>query len=434
MPVARTLPVARCLLPVSCFLFLLVLPGTSFAEVIALVNGTVHTIEGPRLERATVVIDGERIVSVGTGAPPAGARVIDVAGKVVTPGFVETQGSLGLVEISLEDSSVDARPSGGEAADAIRAAFLAADGLNPRSTLIPIGRRGGVTSAVSAPDGGLVAGRSAWIDLDGDTPDRLVARSPLALHVDLGDGGIAAGGGARSTAFGRLREAFDDARLYAKNKGAYDRRAFRETPLSRLDLEALGDALAGRIPVVIRTARASDVLRVLDLARELRLRLILAGAEEGWMVADRIAAAQVPVIVHPLENLPGSFSSLGTRYDNAARLAAAGVRVVLSTGADDGHGVRNLRQEAGNAVTHGMPLELALRSVTLEPARTFGMDRDYGSLAAGKVANVVVWSGDPFEISTRVERVFVRGRETSLVTRQTQLRDRYRRLPAPPAP
>jgi imidazolonepropionase-like amidohydrolase len=416
-------------------LLALLVPASAHAEVVALVGGTVHPASGPKIEHGVVVIDGERIVSVGTGPAPAGARVIDVTGKVVTPGFVESDTSLGLVEISLEGTARDSNPEEGEdARDPIRAAFLAADGLNPRSTLIPIARMGGVTSAVSAPTGGLVAGRSAWIDLDGQTPDRLVARTPLALHIDLTDGGISAGGGARATALGRLREAFDDARLYAKNRAAYDRRAFRETPtLSRLDLEALGDALAGRIPVVVRTSRASDVLRVIDLARELGLRLVLFGVEEGWQVADRIAAARIPVVVKPLENLPGSFSSLGTRYDNAARLSAAGVTVLVSTGADEGHGVRNLRQEAGNAVRFGMSWDAALRGVTIEPARAFGMDRDYGSLAAGRVANVVVWSGDPFEIATRVEHVFIRGRDVPLRSRQTELRDRYMgTLPPPP--
>ena len=404
------------------------------AEVVALVGGTVHPVVGPKIEHGVVVIDGERVVAVGTAAPPPGARVIDVTGKVVTPGFIETDTNLGLVEISLEGTARDSSPEDGpDAQDPIRASFLAADGLNPRSTLIPIARMGGVTSAVSSPEGGLVSGRSAWIDLDGDTPDRLVARTPLALHVNLTDGGIAAGGGARATAFGRLREAFDDARLYAKNRAGYDRRAFRETPLSRLDLEALGDALAGRIPVVIRASRASDLLRILDLARELRLRLVLAGVEEGWMVADRIAAAHVPVVVKPLENLPSSFSSLGTRYDNAARLSKAGATVLVSTGGDEGHGVRNLRQEAGNAVRFGMDWDAALRAVTLEPARAFGMDRDYGGLAAGRMANVVVWSGDPFEIATRVEHVFIRGRDVPLRSRQTELRDRYRgSLPPPP--
>jgi len=431
----RLRPPIRGLTAWLIVLALLSVAPAARAEVVALVGGTVHPVDGAKIEHGVVVMDGDRIVSVGTGAAPAGARVIDVTGKVVTPGFIEADTSLGLIEISLEGTARDSGPEeGDDARDPIRASFLAADGLNPRSTFVPVARMGGVTSAVSAPTGGLVAGRSAWVDLDGDTPDRFVVRTPLALHVDLTDGGISAGGGARATAFGRLREAFDDARLYAKNRANFDRRAFRETPtLSRLDLEALGDALAGRIPVVVRASRASDVLRVIDLAHELGLRLVLAGVEEGWQVADRIAAARVPVVVKPLENLPGSFSSLGTRYDNAARLSAAGVTVLVSTGGDEGHGVRNLRQEAGNAVRFGMSWDAALRAVTIEPARAFGMERQYGSLAAGRIANVVVWSGDPFEIATRVEHVFIHGRDVPLRSRQTELRDRYMG-PLPPPP
>jgi imidazolonepropionase-like amidohydrolase len=224
----------------------------------------------------------------------------------------------------------------------------------------------------------------------------------------------------------RLRELLEDARLYGRQRGAYDRRALREMDASRLDLERLQDALAGRIPVVVRVSRASDILRVLELARSYGLSLVLSGAEEGWRVADRISAADVPVILQPLTNLPSSFTRLGARFDNAAILARAGVPIVLTT--DGAHELRNIRQEAGNAIAHGLPREEALRAVTLEPARVFGLDREYGTIAPGKVANVVVWNGDPFETTTWPTHVFVQGREVPLRSRQTELFERYRRL------
>jgi imidazolonepropionase-like amidohydrolase len=176
----------------------------------------------------------------------------------------------------------------------------------------------------------------------------------------------------------------------------------------------------------VHVSRAADILRILELSREYGLRLILAGVEEGWRVADAIAAAEVPVLVTPLTNLPSSFARLGSRYDNAALLARAGVRVALYVGG--AHEARTLRQEAGNAVAWGLDRDAALRAVTIEPARIFGMERDYGALAPGKVANVVVWSGDPFELSTHATHVFVRGAEASLETRQTALFARYRDL------
>lgn len=395
-------------------------------------NANLWTGEGEPTEGSVVIRDG-RIAAAGANVTaPAGAERIDAAGGIVTAGFVAAGTPLGLLEIDLEDSTRDAAPEGGEhrPVDPVRAAFSAADGFHPRSSLIPIARLGGVTSALSTPVGGLVPGTSAWIDLLGDGPDEMLARPVAALHVSLNDSGVAAGGGAMSSALTRLREVLEDARLYARSRAAYDRRGVRELSSSRLDLERIGEALAGRIPVVVRVSRAADITRTLALGREFRLRLVLAGAEEGWRVADEIAAAEVPVMVHPLQNLPSSFSRLGTRFDNAARLAAAGVRVILTTASRHGaHDVRKLRQEAGNAVAWGMPRDVALAAITSEPARVFGMGRDYGQLARGQVANVVVWNGDPFELTTWATHVFVRGRPAPMTSRQGRLFERYRHLP-----
>lgn len=395
------------------------------APVYAIVNATVLPGEGPAVEGATVIVRDGRVASITAGgAVPAGATRIDAEGGMVTPGFVATQAPLGLVEISLEAETVDVGPEGGQD-DEVRAAFSAADGFNPRSTLVAVARMGGVTSAVSTPVGGLVSGTSAWIDLEGDEPSAMLAREHVALHVNLDDHGVSSAGGAMPTALTRLREVLEDARLYGRQRGAYDRRGLREMSVSRLDLERLQDALAGRVPVVVRVSRAADILRVLDIGREYGLRIVLSGAEEGWRVADRIAAAGVPAIVEPLRNLPSSFTRLGSRFDNPALLARAGVRVIITT--SGAHDLRNLRQEAGNAVAHGLDRELALRALTSEPARVFGLD-DHGSLAPGKVANLVVWNGDPFETTTWATHLLVRGREVPLRSRQTDLFERYRRL------
>jgi imidazolonepropionase-like amidohydrolase len=336
--------------------------------------------------------------------------------------------TLGLHEIELEDSTGDAMLEGESAdEDAIRAAFSAADGYNPLSTLIPVARLGGVTSALSVPEGGLVPGTSAWVDLAGRAPADAIVREVVALHVSLNDEGVAAAGGARPSAIVRLRELLDDARLYARQRAAFDRRQFRETgDVSRLDLERVVSALAGTIPVVVKVSRASDILRTIALAEEYGLRLVISGAEEGWMVAAEIAAADVPVIVQAMSNLPTRFSTLHARYDNAALLARAGARVILhSPGAWD---VRNLRQEAGNAVAVGMDADAALAAITSVPAEVFGMGTDYGVIAPGRLASLAIWSGDPFETTTSLRRVLVRGRELPLRSRQTLLFERYRSL------
>src|SRR5437867_10738252 len=192
------------------------------------------------------------------------------------------------------------------------------------------------------------------------------------------------------------------------------------------DLEALLPVLRGELPLIAVANRKSDIATALRIGREYQLKLILAGAAEGWEIAAEIAQAGVPVLVEPLDNIP-SYDALGIRYENAALLAKAGVKVVLME--TDTHNARNLRQQAGNAVSYGMTWDQALRAVTLAPAEIFGVADRYGSLAPGKVANVVVWSGDPFEFTTGVEHVFIRGKEIALKSRQTELLERYRKLP-----
>jgi imidazolonepropionase-like amidohydrolase len=224
----------------------------------------------------------------------------------------------------------------------------------------------------------------------------------------------------------RLRRVFRDALEYERRKADFARGQMAPLSASAADLEALLPVLHGQLPLIALANRKSDIATALRLAREFKLQVILAGAQEGWEVAGDVAAAGVPVLIEPLDNIP-SYDALGVRYENAALLAKAGVKVVLLE--TDTHNARNLRQQAGNAVSYGMSWDQALRAVTLAPAEVFGVAERYGSLQPGKVANVVVWSGDPFELSTAVEHVFIRGREIPLRSRQTELFERYKTLP-----
>ncbi|OLE71154.1 MAG: hypothetical protein AUI36_03010 [Cyanobacteria bacterium 13_1_40CM_2_61_4] len=219
---------------------------------------------------------------------------------------------------------------------------------------------------------------------------------------------------------------FNDALEYSRRRAEYNRGAMQPLSASAADLEALLPVLRGQLPLIAVANRRSDIQTALRIGREFRLKLILAGAQEGWEIADEIARAGVPVLVEPLDNIP-TYDALGIRYENAAVLARAGVKVVLME--TDTHNARNLRQQAGNAVSYGMTWDQALRAVTLSSAEAFGVADRYGALEAGKVANVVVWSGDPFEFSTAVEHVIIRGRDIPLVSRQTELLDRYKTLP-----
>lgn len=394
------------------------------AETIAITGATIHTL-GPQgtIQNGTVVIENGKIRSVGASASvPSGARRIDAQGKVVTPGLFDSYSRLGLVEISADEASQDSSIDD----DRITAAFNVVDALNPRSALIPVNRTNGVTRAVVAPSAGssLIAGQGALIHLGG--PGDFILRSPIAVYAVIGEGGAQRSGGSRGGAMLRLREALEDAKDYAENRASFEKGDRREYALSRLDLEALIPVVRGEVPMVISANRASDIEAALRLAKEYRLKLVLQGVSEGWQVADQLAAAKVPVIVNVLSNLPGSLESVGATLENAARLHKAGVTVVIGSGA--AHMAYGIRQDAGNAVSYGMPWEDGLAAITRTPARVWGLGDRVGTLEAGKDADVVIWDGDPLEVTTLAQQVFIRGVEMPMDSRQLRLRDRYKDL------
>jgi len=412
---------------------MILLSATSLsAQTVAITNARIHPVSGPRIEHGTVLIRDGRIAAIGTSVDvPAGARVIDGTGKVVTPGLLDSNTSLGTVEIPLSAEGTDDASTN---ADGITAAFNVADNLNPYATAIPVTRVDGVTRAVIVPGTGrtLIAGQGVLVDLGTDGPTITIHRNPVAMFAVLGERGAQlSGGGARSAALLRLREALQDARDYAANRAAFESAQRRDYALSRLDLEALVPVARGQLPLVIDVNRASDILTTLRFAKDNNIRLILSGVAEGWMVAREIANAGITVVIDPMRNLP-RFEALGITLENAARLNEAGVNVVIAS--FEAHYSRNLKQQAGNAVSYGMPWEAALRAVTINPARLWGIETRYGTLAPGMDADVVVWSGDPFELTTIAEHVFINGREVSKETRQEALFRRYRTLgDMPPA-
>ena len=393
------------------------------AQTIAITGGTVYPVSGPKIENATVLIRDGKIAAVGANvAVPAGATRIDASGKWVTPGLIDGAGQMGLREISAVQNTNEATLRGNEVA----ASFNVLEGLNPASTLIAVNRMEGITTTLAVPNGSLIWGQAVMIDLDGATIEAMQVKSPAAMVADLSEGAKDAGGGSRAGVAQRLRRVLNDAREYATRRADYRRRQIQDLSASAADLEALQPVLRGELPLLVVANRRSDIETALRIAKEYKLKLILAGAAEGWMIPGEIAAAGVPVVVEPMDNIP-SFDALGIRYENAPLLAKGGVKVALMETATEN--TRDLRQQAGNAVASGMTWEQALRAVTLTPAEIFGVADRYGSLEAGKVANVVVWTGDPFDFATGVEHVFIRGRDIPLRSRQTELLERYRTLP-----
>ncbi|HYC97088.1 amidohydrolase family protein [Brevundimonas sp.] len=413
-------------------------------ELTAITGGRVLTGTSV-IENGTVVIQNGRVVSVGTGAAPSGARVIDARGKVVAPGFVAVDSGLGGSEISSVGGSDDLT----NGANSISASFDVSYGLDPWSFTLPVARLGGITRAIVVPshpgggggghahddsdfagvgDGGyqspsLFAGQAAIIHLAEGTD--ILVKPRVAMVAPFGEAGAGVAGGARGAEFVQFRETLAEVRLYARNRAAYDRAGLRDLSLSRADLEALIPVANGDMPLIVTVRRAADIQQVLRLAREEGVKIILDGAEEGWLVADQIAAAGVPVLLNPISNLPGSIETRATRMQNAAVLDAAGVTIAIKGNEGSIHRARETRYNAGNAVSHGLSYESAIEAITVNPARIFGMAGQFGELRAGAAADVVVWSGDPLEPLSLAETIFVNGQEQAPTSRQFLLRDRY---------
>jgi imidazolonepropionase-like amidohydrolase len=399
----------------------LALTASLVATPIAIENVRVEVGDGTVLDATTVIIDKGRIDFVGLTDIPDGAERIDGRGKVLTPGLIDVLTQLGLTEIGLENATND-----NEMKSPVTPGFRAADGFNPRSIRFAIEREEGVTSAITSPTGTLLYGTGAWIDLSGKVSAMPDPTRPAAMFGGVTVGDASDAFGSRGGLWLRLREVFEDVRYYMANRAAFQKGDARELSLGPVHLEAMIPVVEGKLPLVLYVHRAGDIQAALRFAREQKVKLVIAGGKQAWTVAKEIAAAGVPVILRPSEQAPMSFDSVGARDDAAAILAKAGVKVIISA-ADWDQNVRRLRQEAGTAVANGLPRLAALRAITASPAEVFGRAGEIGTVAAGKRANLVLWSGDPLELSTVAERVWIDGASLPFDNRQRQLAERYRR-------
>jgi imidazolonepropionase-like amidohydrolase len=399
------------------------------AQTVAITGGKVYPVSGAPIDNATVLIVNGRIAAVGSNVTvPAGARRIDAAGKWVTPGFINASTNLGVAEISNGAGQVDNSARGDKA---VAASFRVWEGFNPNAQFLPQARRLGLTTVGVLPGGGLIQGQAAAVDLvDGSLSDML-AKGPIAMVADLASTNSV--DNARGEAIAHVRELLRDAKSYNGRRVQYEANQTRDFAASKADLDALVPVVNGLLPLWVIADRASDIEAALALAREFPpMKIAILSGAEAWMVADRLAAARIPVMVGSMSNIPTSFNTLNSRQENPGLLRAKNVNVVLiSNGAGDAQSFNagNLRYDAGNAVAYGMKWDDALRAVTLAPAEAMGIGERVGSIAVGKVANVVVWSGDPFEFSTVPEHVLVHGVESTRRTREDELTDRYKTQP-----
>jgi len=287
--------------------------------------------------------------------------------------------------------------------------------------LLPVARLGGVTfTALGAEnEGALVGGQGAVVRLDGDPSAQMLGAR--LLYVNLGSNADDVSGGSRAAQYMLLEQAFREAR----NLAPYDSPYALLTPAGR---ETLARYLAGG-RIVFSVERAADIRQLLTFCKRHGLRPLLSGAAEGWKVAGALKAADATVFVDALQDLPSSFDQLGSRLDNAALLARAGVRVALLA-PDPTHNARKIRQAAGNAAANGLPWEAALAAITRVPAQALGVGDRVGRIEPGLDADLVLWDGDPLEVGTLAEAVWLRGRTSPMRSRQTELRDRYLQSPA----
>jgi Amidohydrolase family len=389
----------------------------SMAQDFVIRGATVHTASAKgTLKNTDVLVHGGLIAAIGSEASAASATVIEAKGKELTPGLFGGLTDIGLDEIALEAQTVDSSLNfkSPEWDQQWRPELDVTLAYNPRSFVVPITRIEGVTWTVLVPNAAdsIIGGQGSAVVLDGRYDAALTGSR--SLFVQMGSAGARVAGGTRAAEYMLLEQAIREAHAQAPmGQGALLHVAGRE---------ALTRYLAGG-RVVFQVDRAADILGVVTFAERNGMKPVILGGDEAWLVAKELAKANVPVILNPLNDLPTDFDRLAATLENAARLQRAGVRIAFSSG--DTPQARLVRQLAGNAVAHGLPWESALAAITSTPADIFGLGATHGRIAVGQSADLVLWSGDPLEVTTLADQVWIAGRPVEMKSRQTELRDRY---------
>ncbi len=391
-------------------------------DLVAVVGGTLHPIEGTDIPGGTLLIQGGRIVDLGTDVEvPAGAEVIDARGRHVWPGMIALNTSLGLREIGSVRGTLDDAEIGGNQPD-----VRVASSIHAASAHIQVTRTNGITRSQTAPQGGgPFSGQSAVIRLAGDTWEEALTVDRDMLHLQFPTTpNVVEEKKKKPTEIESVKKLLAEAREYGRLVDEAAQLGLLPPPFDpRLD--ALVPYARAQKRVALHASNAQTILYALEFAKEEGLDALLYGASEGWKVVDAIRASGLSVVLGPVLSLPLSdFDPYDAAYSNAAVLHRAGVEIAIMAVDDDN--TRNLPYHAGLAAAHGLPREEALRSITFTPAKLLGLEQDLGSLAIGKLADVVVTDGDLLEATTRVSAVLIEGRVQDLGNRQTELYETYR--------
>jgi hypothetical protein len=401
----------------AALLVLVATANAAPAQEILIRNAKVYTVANGVKDKTDVLVRDGKVIAVGENLKASpGVTLIEAHGQALTPGIFGGLSQIGVTEIGGEPSTVDGSLKFKEpgAEQQWRPDFDITLAFDPQSTLLPVARIEGITWTVLTPAAGdtIIAGQGAAVTLDGRQDAAL--QDSRVLFVSLGGQGKKLAGGSRAGLYMLLDQAIHEAHSTAP--------LGERTLLHPAGRDVLAHYLsAGR--VAFEAERASDILEVIAFAHKQGMKPIIVGGNEAWRVAKELAGAHVPVILNPLQDLPYDFDRLGSRLDNAALLQRAGVLIAFSP--EDGHDARTIRQLAGNAVAHGLPWNAALAAITKNPAEIFGLGGTHGRIAAGQSADLVLWDGDPLEVTTSATQVWINGRAIEMRSRQTELRDRY---------
>lgn len=402
------------------------------SKTVVLTGGKLLTITHGVIDNGVLVMAGGKITAVGTAGQvqiPKDAQVVDAKGMTIYPGLIDSETHLGLVEVEADSSSRDLVETSSE----IMPHMHVYDAFHAETERIPVARLNGITNAIVAPaSDDTLPGQDIFIQLSGRNRDEMILKRDIALPLNFGADQRRRDGGFRSWKFpstrmglaSELRQSFLDTQHYMAEAEAAQKKGDKNFKRD-LKFEALIPYLKGERPVVVGVYESHDLETAMELAQEFHLKVVLNHLTHTQDILDEVAAYKVPVIFGSIYDAPRANERYDAVYTMPAELAKRGVKLAFASGEDQF--IRNLPYIAGHAVAFGLPHDEALKAITLTPAEIWGMADQLGSLDVGKIANVVMADGDPLDVRTDVKQVYIQGSPVPMVSRQTQLRDEYKK-------